>query len=95
MHPNSQQLAKYISLQCLLLTSKKIKMSKSQSSRIFLFIRDNSWIERVNIQAIRVPIMQAEASTEFLTGTISGESGKVADSSQEVLVSVIPVGERS
>ena len=39
--------------------------------------------------------MQAEASTEFLTGTISGESGKVADSSQEVLVSVIPVGERS
>lgn len=56
---------------------------------------DNSWIERVNIQAIRVPIMQAEASTEFLTGTISGESGKVADSSQEVLVSVIPVGERS
>ena len=38
--------------------------------------------------------MQAEASTEFLTGTISGE-GKVADSSQEELVSLIPVGERS
>lgn len=38
---------------------------------------------------------QAQASTEFLTGTISGESGKVADSSQEELVSVIPVGERS
>ena len=55
---------------------------------------DNSWIERVNIQAMRVTIMQAEASTEFLTGTISGE-GKVADSSQEELVSLIPVGERS
>ena len=38
--------------------------------------------------------MQAEASTEFLTGTISGER-KVADSSQEELVSLIPVGERS
>ena len=55
---------------------------------------DNSWIERVNIQAMRVTIMQAEASTEFLTGTISGER-KVADSSQEELVSVIHVGERS
>ena len=55
---------------------------------------DNSWIERVNIQAMRVTIMQAEASTEFLTGNISGER-KVADSSQEELVSLIPVGERS
>ena len=56
---------------------------------------DNSWIERVNIQTMRVTIMQAEASTQFLTGTIRGESGRVADSSQEELVSVIQVGERS
>ena len=44
---------------------------------------------------MRVTIMQAEASTQFLTGTIRGESGRVADSSQEELVSVIQVGERS
>ena len=32
---------------------------------------------------MRVTIMQAEASTQFLTGTIRGESKKVASSSQE------------
>ena len=38
---------------------------------------------------------QAEASTQFLTGTIRGESKKVASSSQEELVSVIHGGESS
>ena len=44
---------------------------------------------------MRVTIMQAEASTQFLTGTIRGESKKVASSSQEELGSVIHVGESS